>query len=345
VATPRRPALLRTALIALLTFTLLPITSAGAEPGATPADARRELAALNERVDDAVEAYSEMRIALASAQRREAAATARVRRAEAQLRAMGAGLGELARAAYVGGGSEDIVSMMTSSDPQSFLDNATTIDRVARGRKDQMRAQRALRRKLTAEQRAAKAMVDTRKALERRLAADQASIERQVARQEALVLRLESAAARARRLQAEAARADAARRRARASRERVAAPSYSGPASGRASVAVAEAYRKLGKPYRWGAAGPNSFDCSGFTMWVWGKAGVSLPHSSRAQYGYGVHVSKSELRPGDLVFFGSPIHHVGIYVGNGQYIAAPHTGDVVGFRSINRGGWAGATRL
>jgi cell wall-associated NlpC family hydrolase len=341
VATPRRPALLRTLLIALLTFALLPIAGAGAEPGATPADARRELAALNERVDDAVESFSEMRIAVAAAKRREAAATARVRRVEKQLAAMGGDLGQLTRAAYVGGGGGDeLISLMTSQDPQSFLDNATTLDRVARGRKEQMRALRVLRRKLAAEQRKAKALVDTRRTLEKRLSADRAAIEGQVARQEALVARLESAAARDRRLAAERA----SRSARRPARERV-TPTYSGPASGRAAIAVAEAYRQLGKPYRWGASGPNSFDCSGLTMWVWAKAGVSLPHSSRAQYGYGVHVSKSELRPGDLVFYGSPIHHVGIYVGNGQYIAAPHTGDVVGFRDVNRGGWAGATRL
>lgn len=342
MATPRRPALFRTLIVALVSFALLPIAGAGAEPGSSTSDARRELAELNERVDDAVESYSEMRLALASAQRREAAASARVRRVEARLRAMDAGLGNLARAAYVGGGSDEMLSLMTAGDPQAFLDNATTLDRVARGRKDQMRALGVLRRKLAAEQRAAKAMVDTRRSLERRLAADRATIERQVSRQEALLGRLESADARRRRLEAE--RAAEARRSTRASRQRVSV-SYAGPASGRAAIAVREAYRQLGKPYRWGASGPNSFDCSGLMMWVWGKAGVSLPHSSRAQYGYGVHVSKSELRPGDLVFYGHPIHHVGIYVGNGQYIAAPHTGDVVGFRSVHRGGWAGATRL
>ncbi len=108
---------------------------------------------------------------------------------------------------------------------------------------------------------------------------------------------------------------------------------------------MAEAYRQLGKWYQWGAAGPDRFDCSGLTMWVWGKAGVSLPHSSRMQINYGRRVSRSELQPGDLVFYGHPIHHVGIYVGGGRYIAAPHTGAQVGFRSVDRGDWAGATRL
>jgi len=92
------------------------------------------------------------------------------------------------------------------------------------------------------------------------------------------------------------------------------------------SQVVSIAKRYLGAPYVWAAAGPNSFDCSGFTMFVYRQVGVSLPHSSRAQIGYGERVSRSNLRPGDLVFFGSPIHHVGIYVGGGMMIHAPHTG-------------------
>jgi len=104
------------------------------------------------------------------------------------------------------------------------------------------------------------------------------------------------------------------------------------------------ARRYLGAPYRWAASGPNSFDCSGFTMFVYRQVGVSLPHSSRAQIHYGQRVSRGDLKPGDLVFFGSPIHHVGIYAGNNTYIHAPRTGDVVRFSSMNRSGYAGATR-
>ncbi len=107
-------------------------------------------------------------------------------------------------------------------------------------------------------------------------------------------------------------------------------------------VAIAKQY--LGAPYVWGADGPNSFDCSGLTMFVYRQVGVSLPHSSRAQINCGERVSRSDLQPGDLVFFGSPIHHVGIYVGGGMYIHAPHTGDVVKISPLNRNDYAGACR-
>ena len=132
-----------------------------------------------------------------------------------------------------------------------------------------------------------------------------------------------------------------------------AASSWSGGGGGRRfppptraprSEVVSIAKRYLGAPYRWAAAGPNAFDCSGFTMFVYRQVGVSLPHSSRAQIHSGQRVSRSDLEPGDLVFFGSPIHHVGLYVGGGMMIHAPHTGAVVSYASINRSNYAGACR-
>jgi cell wall-associated NlpC family hydrolase len=96
-----------------------------------------------------------------------------------------------------------------------------------------------------------------------------------------------------------------------------------------AQVAVDTALAQLGDPYVWGAAGPDAFDCSGLTQYVYGAAGVSLPHSSSMQSAVGTPVSYYDLQPGDLVFFYSPVGHVGIYIGNGQMIHSPHTGDVV----------------
>jgi cell wall-associated NlpC family hydrolase len=101
-----------------------------------------------------------------------------------------------------------------------------------------------------------------------------------------------------------------------------------------ASGAVEEARRELGKPYVYGGSGPNSFDCSGLTAWAWGHAGHSLPHSAAAQYNVTTHVPVSALQPGDLVFFGSPPYHVGIYVGGGQMINALHSGTNVEYDSI-----------
>jgi cell wall-associated NlpC family hydrolase len=108
--------------------------------------------------------------------------------------------------------------------------------------------------------------------------------------------------------------------------------------SGGAATAVAFAKAQLGDPYVWAATGPNSWDCSGLTMKAWLAAGVRLPRVAQAQYNATTHVAIADLRPGDLVFYGttsSSIYHVGMYVGNGMMIHAPRTGDVVKYSSIH----------
>lgn len=119
---------------------------------------------------------------------------------------------------------------------------------------------------------------------------------------------------------------------------------WGNPSRAPRSGVVGIALRYLGSPYQWAASGPSRFDCSGFTMFVYAQVGVSLPHSSRAQIGCGERVGRANLQPGDLVFFGSPIHHVGMYIGGGRMVHAPHTGDVVSIDPVDRGDYAGACR-
>jgi cell wall-associated NlpC family hydrolase len=107
------------------------------------------------------------------------------------------------------------------------------------------------------------------------------------------------------------------------------------PVSGGAGAAIAYARAQLGKPYCYAGAGPSCFDCSGLTMRAWGAAGVSMPHYSGAQYAMFPHVPLSAMQPGDLVFWGpGGSDHVGLYIGGGQMIAAPHTGDVVKIQAV-----------
>ncbi len=118
------------------------------------------------------------------------------------------------------------------------------------------------------------------------------------------------------------------------------------PTSSKGAAAVYWAKTALGRPYQWGAAGPDSFDCSGLCMWAYAHVGISLPHYSGAQYDSGPHVALSNLEPGDLVFFGNPIHHVGMYIGGGEFIEAPYTGADVRISELagRMGDYAGATR-
>lgn len=342
--------------------------TAAADPSQKTIEARRELARINHEVALAAEAFNGAKIELQAAKRAAARAQARVAAKAAEVAATSRGLGELAAAAYRSGGTIDpVLRLMTSATPGTFLDKAGTLDAVARNQSGRLRAVKAARQSLEHERRVAAQELARADTIAASMERTRQEIERKLVRQQELVRRLESADARRERLEREAAErraaqleaararaaalaaAERARREAlaRASRTRQAsAPAaYNGPASGRAAIAVQEAYRQLGKPYRWGAEGPDSFDCSGLSKWAWAKAGVSLPHYSRAQYNEGRRVSQAELQPGDLVFFGNPIHHLGIYVGNGNMIHAPQTGDVVKVSSAMRSDYTGAVRL
>jgi cell wall-associated NlpC family hydrolase len=189
-------------------------------------------------------------------------------------------------------------------------------------------------------------------ALVRERAAERTSIESQLAARRSLLssirgqiaqLRVQEAARQAELRRALAARVSVEQQQApvQALSTAVAPVESTGPAPPAThSGVVGIAMRYLGVPYQWGGASPAGFDCSGFVMYVYAQVGVSLPHSSYSQYGMGTPVSRDQLQAGDLVFFDG-LGHVGIYVGGGSFIHAPHTGDVVKISSMT--GWYAST--
>jgi peptidoglycan DL-endopeptidase CwlO len=112
-----------------------------------------------------------------------------------------------------------------------------------------------------------------------------------------------------------------------------------------ANAVIANAKQYLGVPYVWGGSTPSGFDCSGFVSYVYRSVGISLPRTSSAQQNVGTRISLNQLQPGDLVFRGSPAYHVGIYIGGGQYIHAPQTGDVVKIAPFNPSKFSTASRI
>jgi cell wall-associated NlpC family hydrolase len=333
------------------TVAFLPAGAATADPQPTAAEVERRIDSLDTQVGLAVEDFRQAQLELQEAEQRLADVAARAEREQARLDEARRNVSGVVAAAYRRGGGQQLMSLIGTQDPQTYLQRAASLDRVAKGQADVVEAAQAARRDLEEAQAAAAQELEAKKAVERELAERRASIEKQLRDQQSLLEGLREQE----RQRVEAAREAAARQAAvpRASRDRVSAaavtptdvaPVYSGPASGRAAIAVQEAYNQLGKPYQWGADGPDSFDCSGLTSFVWAKAGVSLPHSSRAQYASGRKVSRDQIQPGDLVYFGSPIHHVGIYVGNGNMISATRTGQPVKMQPAFRSDFVGATR-
>jgi cell wall-associated NlpC family hydrolase len=190
---------------------------------------------------------------------------------------------------------------------------------------------------------------ERRKLMEELADAQKISLELATKRQEALEKKAEEARVHAAQVAAEKAadkakdQADAAKADAELTQDQLAElgpeggwdlpglPVPAGTSEG-ARAAIEFARKQLGEPYVWAAAGPDAWDCSGLTMMAWREGGISLPHYSAAQYQQTKHITASQLKAGDLVFWGtSPntIHHVALYIGNDQIIQAPHTGDVV----------------
>lgn len=157
----------------------------------------------------------------------------------------------------------------------------------------------------------------------------------QIAAEEAAVLAAAKAAIAKAKAEAAAATALAAKSKASTVTAKTPTSSSSTASTYSSSTLISYASNFLGVPYVWGGTTPSGFDCSGFVQYVFAHFNVSLPRVAADQQKVGTYVSRENLQPGDLVFFGDPAHHVGIYVGNGCMINAPHTGDVVRIAPLN----------
>lgn len=275
------------------------------------------------------------------------------------------------RALYIEGDTADAVEVILGAESLDDLLNridmvqrvgqqdADVVKRVkkfrteVRERRQRLTAARARQAEVVAERSAQRRWIEGQLAERQRLLA---SVQDEIARLEAAERRRQA------RLEAQARARFAAQRAARrATREeatRISAesdpipvesvldPSTLPPAKYGGVVGIAMQY--LGVPYVWGGSSPAGFDCSGFIMYVFAQVGVQLPHHAASQFNYGVPVSRDQLQPGDLVFFDG-LGHNGIYIGGGQFIHSPHTGDVVKisglYESWYSSRWVGGRRL
>jgi len=243
-------------------------------------------------------------------------------------------IADYAAAMYAGGGVDPSLQMMLSASPREFLSQAQALGQVMRTQDSDLRRVEAAHIALAQSKALADQQVARLKELEAEAAKEKATADAKLAEAEELLSRLKKEERqRLAALQAErAAAADAASRDALREVPAPAPPVSSGV--GRGSIAASFAQAQVGKAYVYGAAGPDAFDCSGLTMAAWAQAGVSLPHAASQQYSMTTRVDSGSLIPGDLVFFYSDLHHVGIYVGGGVFVHAANPGDGVVAESL-----------
>ncbi|MEU0121166.1 C40 family peptidase [Streptomyces albidoflavus] len=315
---------------------------AQAAPGPTTAQVKAKVDRLHREAEIATEKYNGAKEKADKAEQRLDRLQDEAARRTAQLNQARTALGATAAAQYRAGAVDPAVELFLTSDPDGYLDRAARADRAA-GRQSAQIA--GVRQKMRAVDQLRTEADTVLAGLEKRrgeLRTHKKTVTGKLAESRALLARL-TAAERAE-VTGETPRASRDQARPAAAPAAPAAGAVKAPNS-RAVQAIAFAHTAIGKPYVWGATGPNAFDCSGLTQAAWRAAGVSLPRTTYTQINAGQRVSRSQLAPGDLVFFYSSISHVGLYIGNGQMIHAPNPNAPVRVAPISEMPFAGATRV
>ena len=370
LASPRRAALLA-GLTATLALTLLPTGSAQADQATTvdTAASQAQVQALADKAEIVVEQYDASQDALATAQVQLATDRAAITAAQTTVDSTQVLVDAIARDAYESGALGGAASVLLSQDPQAALRGADYLQRLADNRDRQLAQATNARNALVQAQASANQELASVQTLQASLQTEQKTINALIGKQQAALDATQAQAAAQAAAQVVAATQvsrsqtrtalPAAKAKAAAPVAKVAAPvakvaapvakaaapAVPAVASSKAAAVLRYAYAQLGKAYRYGAAGARTFDCSGLTMKAWAAAGVALGHNAAGQYYSTKHVAKSALQPGDLVYFGRPIHHVGIYIGGGKFIEAPYTGAKIRISNLSaRHDYAGASR-
>lgn len=317
---------------ALVAGVLLPTQADAAQ---TLAQVQAKVRQLEEEATTAAEGAQEAKVKLASLTKTLNGIKAKAQIQGQTVSTLQRSLGTIAIEQYKSGGFGQSFELLFSSDPTLYLSSAGALDAITRRKSAQLRKFEAAQQRLNATTLTVNDKMALVAAAQKKLAAQSAIAQKKLAEAEQLLSKLTKAEReRLAKLAEDQENADQA-----SSLE--AAKSASG-VSGRAGSALKFALKQIGDRYVFGAAGLVTWDCSGLTMRAYQAAGVSLPHSSAAQSRMGKKVSLSALKPGDLLFFGRPVSHVGIYLGGGKMVHAPRSGSRV---KVAPSGSLGSKRL
>lgn len=301
--------------------------------GAPSASAKPDLQTVKKQVEEldrqaeaASERYNDAKVKVDQTKTKLKALNADLARQQKLVDSMREQVAALVVEQFQGNSLSTTSQLVLSSNPDAFLDNLNAVSAYNSQRGQVMEDYSTQLDRLKLRKAAAQAEAGRLADLEKQMLGDKQEIDKKAAKAQGILDDLE-AEARAKLLGGDYSGS---------------VPSFGG--SGRAATALRYALAQVGKSYVYGAAGPNAFDCSGLTMRAWGAAGVGLPHSSNAQQGSGMRVSEGDLQPGDLVFYYSPVSHVGMYLGNGLIVHAANPSQGVRVSSLHLMPYSGAVR-
>ncbi|RJL31482.1 NlpC/P60 family protein [Bailinhaonella thermotolerans] len=288
---------------------VIPAGAAGAEPKPTIKQVKAKLEKLNDQVDVLVDRYNAANSKWKSAKAKADKIGKRLAAEEERAEAFRAQAVTLAVSAYQGGAVLTMPGLVVGGDPEAMLGSAATLTHLSDGRAASVAAYEEALKGLREQREEAQAALKTAAEARRELGGQKATVERAIKEQLKLLRKLGPL---------------------NPGDPNSPGQKYTGPASGNARAALDFAYAQIGKPYRYGGTGPDSWDCSGLTQASWAKGGVSLPRTTTQQWAWGAsrRVPMDALEPGDLLF-NKGLGHVGMYAGDGKMVHAPRTGDVV----------------
>ncbi|MCX4790958.1 MULTISPECIES: C40 family peptidase [unclassified Streptomyces] len=353
---PKQPSRTRVTVLTATAAAAVALTSqaAHADPKPTKSEVKAKVDKLYHEAEAATEQYNGAKEKQKKLEKEVSALQDKVARGQQEINTLRSGLGSLAAAQYRSGGIDPSVQLFLASDPDSFLDQASALDQLTAKQTDSLAKIQEKQRVLAQERKEAQDklgnLADVRKTLGEKKKKQQAKLAE--ARE---VLNTLTQAER------DKMRADDLRA-SRAAGNRVdlgnGAPASGlgngapapglgneAPASGLGAAALQAAHTRLGMPYSPSATGPGSFDCSGLTQWAYAQAGAQITRTTYTQINQGTRIARSQLKPGDLVFFNNTTH-VGLYAGNNTVLHAPYSGTYVRYESMNTiGGFQAAVRI
>lgn len=325
---PKQPSRTRVSVLTATAAAAVALTSQGAAqaaPKPSKDEVKSKVDALYEDAGRATDKYNGAKEKQEKLEKQIGDLQDKVARGQEELNDLRGGLGSMASAQYRSGGIDPSLQLFLSSDPDNYLDKASALDQLSSKQVEALKKIQEKQRDLAQQRKEAAGklddLADTRKELGRK----KQEVQGKLGEAQKLLNTLT----------AKEKQALAAKEQKRASRaaDNRADLGKEAPASNRGAAALSAAATQLGKPYVSGGSGPNSYDCSGLTQWAYAQADVSITRTTYTQQNDGTKIGRSELKPGDLVFFNN-LAHVGFYAGNGQVLHAPKPGAVVRYESM-----------